>query len=135
MKQFQNRRIYRDDFELLHEGGQRMAKAFNWEVIDRPTEPTDDDPSIVTLESLGLERMRPVPPELVQEERILCETCINRHNPPGSGPCGSCDLTTDGEASNYCAESDPAFEGLESDDEDDEDDEDETEGPQTLGRL
>lgn len=134
MTQLRNRKIYRDDFELLHDGAKRVGKILEWEVIERPAEPTEPDPQVVTLEELGLGRLRPVIPEVVQEERIICETCINRHNPPGSGPCGTCDLTEDGEASNYCAEADAPL-----DDEDDEGDESETDvdepGPDTLGRT
>lgn len=46
---------------------------------------------------------------------MACETCANRHNPPGSGPCVSCDLTTDGDDSNYSAESDQPFKSNEDD--------------------
>lgn len=131
------RSIYRDDFECLHEGAQRMAKTLEWQIIERPTE-GEPDPRVITLEHLGLERLRPVAAALVApiEEQLICETCINRHNPPGAGPCAACDVTTDGEASHYCAEIEPAFEGPESDDdfedEDDEDEDDEDTGPATL---
>lgn len=100
------RRIYRDDFDLLHEGMKRCAKVHGWELIERPTEVDPDaplDPRIVTLEQLGLQRLRPVPEP---PEVMACETCVNRSNAPGDGPCVNCDLTFDGPESNYCAESD-----------------------------
>lgn len=100
------RRIYRDDFDLLHEGMQRMGKAHSWQIIERPTEGDLDAPplpNLVTLESLGLGRLRPPPPE--PEPPMACESCVNRNNPPGDGPCVNCDLTFDGPESNYSAES------------------------------
>ncbi len=106
------RRIYRDDYDLLHEGMQRFAAAKDWQVIERPAEPNPDeppDPKLVTLEMLGLERLRPVPQP---PEVMACETCANRHNPPGSGPCVNCDLTVDGPDSNYTAETDEALDAF-----------------------
>lgn len=106
------RRIYRDEYELLHDGMKRIAAARDWEVIERPTEVDPEqppDPRLITLEHLGLERLRPVvePPELAEaDESMACETCMNRHNPPGDGPCVDCDLTIDGPQSNYVAEGD-----------------------------
>ena len=103
----QARSIYREDFELLHEGMQRMARVQRWQIIERPTEPDLDaspPPNLVTLESLGLGRLRPPPPE--PEPPMACESCVNRNNPPGDGPCVNCDLTIDGPDSAYCAESD-----------------------------
>jgi len=102
----QARRIYRDDFELLHEGMQRCAKVHGWDIIERPPEVDPEappDPRILTLEKLGLERLRPVPEP---PEVMACETCVNRSNATGDGPCLACDLTFDGPESNYCAESD-----------------------------
>jgi hypothetical protein len=112
-----------------------MAKALDWKIVERPSEPTEADSTVLTLEELGLQRLRPVVAEVVSEETIICESCINRHNVPGSGPCGTCDLTEDGEASNYCAEADAPLEN-EDDDEDDAVDVDDSEqGPRTLGRT
>ncbi len=57
-------RIYRDDFDLLHDGMVRLATAEGWQVIERPAEgeePPEKVPGLVTLESLGLARLRPVP--------------------------------------------------------------------------
>jgi len=123
------RRIYRDEFELLHPGMQRFAGVREWEVIERPTEATPDeppDPQLVTLETLGLGRLRPI---VEVPETMACETCSNRNNPAGSGPCVNCDLTIDGLDSNYSAEVDESLDafaarsaaGLDEDDEDDED--------------
>jgi len=100
------RQIYADDFELLHEGMRRLVNAYKWEVIERPTEVALDappNPSVVTLEELGLGRLRPVPEP---PEVMACETCVNRTNAPGDGPCVNCDLTFDGPESNYVAETD-----------------------------
>lgn len=135
----QNRPIYRDEYDLLHEGARRMAQHFNWEVVERPVEGEEAPPNILTLEDLGLGRLRPIveeEPTAVSEvlkadddESLICETCLNRHNPPGSGPCGTCDLTADGEASEYRPE--PTEE--ETLDEPEETlDETETDGPPTL---
>ncbi|MFA5053733.1 MAG: hypothetical protein WC565_06730, partial [Parcubacteria group bacterium] len=91
-----HRRMYSDDFELLHEGMKRVARCFKWTIIERPTEVDPEappDPRIVTLEKLGLERLRPVPEP---PEVMACETCVNRTNAPGDGPCVNCDLTFDG---------------------------------------
>jgi len=100
------RRIYQDDFDLLHEGMRRCAKLYRWEIIARPSEADPDAPPdsrIVTLEQLGLGHLRPVPEP---PEVMACETCVNRTNAPGDGPCVNCDLTFDGPESNYCAEAD-----------------------------
>jgi hypothetical protein len=122
------RRIYRDEYDLLHEGMQRLAAAKEWQVIERPTEPNPDeppDPRLVTLEILGLGRLRPVPEA---PETMACETCVNRHNPPGSGPCVNCDLTLDGPDSNYSAEAAEPVNLRRDLDEDDEDDDDDDDG-------
>jgi hypothetical protein len=121
------RRIYRDDYDLLHEGMQRLAAAREWEIIERPNEaePGPPDPRLVTLADLGLERLRPI---VEPVETMACETCANRNNPAGSGPCVNCDLTVDGPESNYSAETDEPLDafaarsaaGLDEDDEDDE---------------
>jgi hypothetical protein len=37
---------------------------------------------------------------------MACETCVNRTNAPGDGPCVNCDLTFDGPESSYLAEAD-----------------------------
>ena len=103
------RHIYADDFELLHQGMQRLARQFKWTIIERPSEVDPEalpDPRIVTLEKLGLERLRPVPEPPAPPEVMACETCVNRTNATGDGPCLACDLTFDGPQSNYCAESD-----------------------------
>lgn len=99
-------RIYSDDFELLHEGMHRFAVVHRWTVIERPTEADPEappDPKLVTLETLGLGRLRPIPEP---PEVMACETCIHRANATGDGPCVDCDLTFDGPESNYSAEGD-----------------------------
>lgn len=126
-----SRRIYRDEYDLLHEGMQRFAAAKDWQVIERPVEPNPDeppDPRLVTLEMFGLERLRPVPDP---PEAMACETCVNRHNPPGSGPCVNCDLTFNGPESNYSADVDEPVnvrKALDEDDEDEDEDEDDGDG-------
>jgi hypothetical protein len=144
---WQNRRIYQDDFDLLHEGVRRMAKHFNWEVIERPVEGDEQAENVITLEELGLHRLRPLPVEPepesptvddeptavsevlpgVDDDSLICETCVNRHNAPGSGPCGTCDLTLDGQASEYRPEPEETLEEPE-----ETLDENETEGQATL---
>lgn len=109
---FHARRIYRDEFELLHPGMQRFAGVHEWEVIERPTEVDPDeppDPKLITLEVLGLERLRPI---VESPETMACETCANRNNPAGSGPCVNCDLTVDGPDSNYVAETDEVLDAF-----------------------
>ncbi len=139
MRPLQNRCIYRDDFDLLHNGAKRLANRFAWQIVERPAEGEETPPNLVTLEDIGLGRLRPIveeEPTAVSEvlkadgdEGLICETCVNRHNPPGSGPCGKCDLTVDGEASEYRPE--PTEE--ETLDEPEETlDETETDGPDTL---
>lgn len=120
-----HKRIYLDEYDQLHDGMKRMAASFNWEVIERPTDVSETDaidPRLVTLESLGLA------PRIAEElAPLVCETCANRNNPTGDGPCVSCDLTVDGPASNYSAEADELLSSSELDDfarsaiEDDED--------------
>jgi hypothetical protein len=103
------RHIYADDFELLHEGMQRLARQFKWTIIERPSEVDPEalpDPRIVTLEKLGLERLRPVPEPPAPPEVMACETCVHRNNATGDGPCRDCDLTFDGPESSYLAEAD-----------------------------
>lgn len=100
------RSIYRDDFELLHEGMKRMATVQHWILIERPAELDPEAPpapKLVTLETLGLAHLRPIPEP---PEVMACETCVHRANATGDGPCVDCDLTFDGAESNYCAESD-----------------------------
>jgi hypothetical protein len=62
----QGKRIYRDDLALLSPGMRILARRCGWTVVDRPTDTNADssvaDPSLITLESLGLGRLRPVPP-------------------------------------------------------------------------
>lgn len=41
------------------------------------------------------------------DDGVACDTCANRNNPPGQGPCVSCDMTLAGPESNYCREADP----------------------------
>jgi hypothetical protein len=100
------RTIYRDEYESLHTGMRRFAAAKSWQIVERPATLAPNeapDPNLVTLDMLGLERLR-LPEE--QAETMACETCVNRHNAPGSRVCSDCDLTFDGPASNYAAEPD-----------------------------
>jgi hypothetical protein len=93
-----------------------MAKSFKWQIIERPAEGEEPKLNALTLEDLGLGRLRPAPPvevlKTVDDEGLICETCVNRHNPPGSGPCGRCDLTIDGEASEYRPEPEETVDDL-----------------------
>lgn len=48
-----NRTISRADFALLHPGMVRLARKWNWTVVDVPD---PEDPTLITLEDLAIER-------------------------------------------------------------------------------
>jgi hypothetical protein len=63
-----NRRIYRDDLAIVPLGVQRVAARYRWDVVDRPAEgDVTTAPSLVTLEELGLEHLRPEPADPTPE--------------------------------------------------------------------
>jgi len=125
------RRIYADDFELLHEGMKRLAKVNHWEVIDRPLEPAEEvppDPRLVTLESLGLAHLRPVPEPVAELAEVEAEDTQTNLEVAGEADEGTPIATEGLEALDALA----ALEGDEEDD-DEEDDDEEDDGEEDDG--
>lgn len=68
--QLRNRTISTAEFDQLHAGMRRLAKYWDWQILD---EVSPDDPSVITLRHLGLEQ-KPEPeplPELPDDEPTL----------------------------------------------------------------
>lgn len=84
-QQWHNRQILRADFELLHDGMQRLGrKVFSWTVIE------DGQPAstatVLRLDELGLERLQTNP------QPWPCTTCMHRQA-ARAPECVMCRLT------------------------------------------